>query len=67
MYCYLALFSLTTSRKYKQSRIEFDLDECAQSLARLPGRQPSATLRQQIKRPLNPNANRFELLTLGDS
>ena len=54
----------TASRKFKRSRIEWDYDECD---APLP-QPPIVTYQPEplIKKPLNPMANRFELLSFDD-
>lgn len=56
------LWDLHVSSKYKGSKIEWDVDECAQPL-------PTESHRVQTqvpptRRPMNPMANRFELLRL---
>ncbi|KAK7436927.1 hypothetical protein Landi51_12298 [Colletotrichum acutatum] len=48
--------------KYKGSKIEWDVDECAQPLPAEP--QRVQTQIPPTRRPMNPMANRFELLKL---
>ncbi|KAK5988796.1 Negative regulator of differentiation 1-like protein [Cladobotryum mycophilum] len=59
---------MTSRLKYKGSRIEWDVDECAQSLDRMPinHRRRSAAPVPPRQQPINPMANRFELLNLDD-
>ncbi|KAK2032811.1 hypothetical protein LX32DRAFT_635889 [Colletotrichum zoysiae] len=61
-----AMFARTcmmSRQKYKRSRIEWDIDECAQPLevAQTHRVQPHVL---SSKRPMNPMANRFEVLKL---
>lgn len=54
-------------REYKGSRIEWALDECDQPLDRMAlPRRRSMVPTPAIIKPMNPMANRFEVLKLED-
>ncbi|PNY29887.1 Negative regulator of differentiation 1 [Tolypocladium capitatum] len=62
-----ARLCMMSRREYKGSRIEWAFDECAQPLDRmaLPKRRSMVPTPANIK-PMNPMANRFEVLKLED-